>query len=85
MCVRRVGGCARVEVADNAGGVPADKLAHIFEPFFTTKPSGEGTGLGLSISAGIGRETGGLLEARNEGDGAVFWFNLPFAEEADAA
>ncbi|MBI5941790.1 MAG: PAS-domain containing protein [Caulobacterales bacterium] len=72
----RRGGRIRVEVADNAGGVPADVLPRIFEPFFTTKSVHEGTGLGLSISYGIVADMGGRLEVENRGEGAVFSFEL---------
>lgn len=73
----RRGGTVRVEIADNAGGVPVAVLPHIFEPFFTTKSDREGTGLGLSISYGIISDMGGRLEAENRDGGAVFSFELP--------
>lgn len=72
----------RVEVCDNAGGIPDHILPRLFEPFFTTKPSGQGTGLGLSISYGIISDMGGRLEARNVDGGAQFRFDLPLAEAA---
>jgi PAS domain S-box-containing protein len=78
-------GRARVEISDNAGGIPAEVLPRIFDPFFTTKPAGEGTGLGLSISYGIVADMGGWLEARNENGGAVFSFDLPLYETKPAA
>lgn len=68
---------ARIQVHDNGPGfkVPAGEL---FEPFFTTKAPGEGVGLGLAISAGIARDLGGSLNARNASDGgAVFEISLP--------
>ncbi|MGC1395055.1 MAG: ATP-binding protein [Coleofasciculaceae cyanobacterium] len=39
-----------VEIADNGGGIPTEKISHIFEPFHTTKGVGKGTGLGLHIA-----------------------------------
>ena len=78
--VKREGASARVEIIDNAGGVPSGVLPRIFEPFFTTKPGAEGTALGLSISYGIVNDMGGRLEARNDAGGASFSFLLPMAE-----
>lgn len=40
----------KVQIVDNAGGIPEKVKSQIFNPFFTTKPIGKGTGLGLSIS-----------------------------------
>ncbi|HWK45047.1 MAG TPA: PAS-domain containing protein [Stellaceae bacterium] len=74
---------AHVEVADNAGGIPAEVLPRIFEPFFTTKPGAEGTGLGLSISYGIVSDMGGRLIADNDESGAVFSFDLPMVSRID--
>jgi signal transduction histidine kinase len=71
-----------VEVADTGPGIAEDTLPRLFEPFFTTKE--EGTGLGLPVSAGIVRELGGELTARNrEGGGAVFRIRLPVAPVAE--
>lgn len=67
----------RIEVADNAGGIPADVIDRIFQPFFTTKPPGKGTGLGLSVSFGIIRDHGGSLGVVNGPEGAIFTIRLP--------
>ena len=67
-----------LDVEDNGPGIPGDVLPHIFEPFYTTKASG--TGLGLAISAGIVRDAGGELTARNRAEGgASFRLTLPVA------
>ena len=74
---------ARLQVRDCGPGFrgPAAKL---FEPFYTTKAPGEGVGLGLAISAGIVRDLGGSLVARNGGDGgAVFEMSLPLVRQPD--
>lgn len=67
----------RIEVADNAGGIPEGIIERVFQPFFTTKPPGKGTGLGLSVSFGIIRDHGGSLSVRNGADGAIFTICLP--------
>ena len=50
---QRDGACARVDIADNGSGIPANIRAHVFDPFFTTKDVGEGTGLGLDTARRI--------------------------------
>ncbi len=57
------GGWLRLEVEDDAAGIPATARSRIFDPFFTTKP--DGTGLGLSISHGIVNEHGGRIEVES--------------------
>ena len=65
-----------LEVYDQGPGIPPGAEAQLFQPYYTTKPGG--TGLGLAISAGIAREFGGTLTARNSvGGGAVFQLRLP--------
>jgi signal transduction histidine kinase len=53
-------------------------LPKIFNPFYTTKPNG--TGLGLAIVNRILQNHGGSIEARNEGNGAMFTVTLQQAE-----
>ncbi len=67
----------RIDVADNAGGVPEPIIDKVFQPFFTTKPPGKGTGLGLSVSFGIARDHGGTLSLANGKEGAIFTLRLP--------
>ena len=71
--------------ADNGGGFPEHLKEQLFDPFFTTKQVGKGTGLGLSISYGIIRDMGGVIEAFNEGDGAVVQIVLNIAERQTQA
>jgi len=67
-----------LRVRDNGHGI--DDPEALFEPFYTTKKPGEGVGLGLAISAGIAKELGGRLFAKNaEPHGAVFELQLPRA------
>jgi two-component system C4-dicarboxylate transport sensor histidine kinase DctB len=71
---------ARIEVLDNGTGIT--DLDKMFEPFWTTKKPGEGVGLGLAISAGIVKDLGGRLTARNreDGPGAALSMVLPTAQ-----
>jgi two-component system C4-dicarboxylate transport sensor histidine kinase DctB len=76
----------RIVVRDTGGGIPPHVMPRLFEPFNTTKQQGVGLGLGLTISAGIVREFGGTLKARNISGGSEFAIELrAYAEElADA-
>ncbi|WP_457561146.1 sensor histidine kinase [Caminibacter sp.] len=63
----------KIEIEDNAGGVPEDIKDKIFEPYFTTKFQSQGTGIGLYMSRVIiTQHFNGTLEVRNSKDGAVF-------------
>ncbi|WP_316014027.1 ATP-binding protein [Roseobacter sp. HKCCA0434] len=74
---------ARLQVRDTGPGLPPN-TGQIFEPFYTTKAPGEGVGLGLAISAGIIRDFGGTLTARNSAEGgAIFEVSLPLFHEPD--
>jgi len=74
---------ARIQVRDIGPGFQGS-AAKLFEPFFTTKAPGEGVGLGLAISAGIVRDLGGSLTARNSADGgAIFEVSLPLIRAAE--
>jgi two-component system NtrC family sensor kinase len=75
---------ARISIADDGPGIPADIQRRIFDPFFTTKDAGEGTGLGLTICYGIIDEHGGRIwtEGQPEG-GSVFHIELPVGVEEE--
>jgi signal transduction histidine kinase len=78
-------GWAWIELEDSGPGVPPEHEAKLFQPFYTTKPVGEGTGLGLSVSYDIVRSHGGRIGyRRSPSGGAVFFFELPVAEDPDA-
>ncbi|BDG62316.1 ATP-binding protein [Caldinitratiruptor microaerophilus] len=69
---------ARVQVADNGPGIPADVLPKIWDVFFTTKPGG--TGLGLPLVQRIVDQHGGYVDVESSpGSGAVFTIRLPLA------
>jgi two-component system sensor histidine kinase RpfC len=77
----------RFEVQDQGIGIPEEAQARIFEPFEqaegTTRQSYGGTGLGLSIVRELVGLMGGRIGVASEpGEGACFWFELPFSAAA---
>ncbi len=86
----------RFEVRDTGIGIAPDHLARLFTPFTqadssTTRRFG-GTGLGLSIAKRLVELMGGEIGVDSrEGEGSVFWLEIPFelqpgqADEAAAA
>jgi signal transduction histidine kinase len=75
-----LGAKVEIKVSDNGNGIPQKVLDKIFQPFFTTKPTGQGTGLGLSLSYDIIKAHGGELKVETkEGEGSIFYIELPLA------
>lgn len=69
-------GSLRIEVQDNAGGIPNEVLPRIFFPFFTTKGS-QGTGLGLAMTKKFVEDMGGRIEVETrEGEGSLFTIHI---------
>ncbi|MCB9669320.1 MAG: response regulator [Alphaproteobacteria bacterium] len=68
----------RVDVSDDGGGIPADRLGSIFDPFYTTKPPGQGTGLGLNIVYRILTRFGATITVESTvGEGTTFRMRFP--------
>ena len=72
----RVGGKAKVEVADNGCGIPAGYKAKMFEPYFSTKRTGTGLGLAI-VNSIIADHNGRVTVADNHPRGTVVAFELP--------
>ncbi len=86
---QRQGARVVVEISDDGVGVEAHERALIFQRFHRSgavRAHFRGTGMGLSICQSIVQRHGGTIEclASPPGSGAVFRFDLPAAEGADA-
>lgn len=66
-----------VSVKDNGTGIDPEVMPRLFSKFVTKSFSG--TGLGLYVSKNIIEAHGGKIwaENNNDGNGAIFYFNLP--------
>ena len=66
-------------VKDTGTGIPAEKLSNVFGRFVKLNKDQKGAGLGLSISQTIVGKLSGQIGADSiEGEGATFWFTLPY-------
>ena len=88
--VRRVGGEAVLEVADNGIGIPTRDLPRIFERFYRVDVARSrhtgGTGLGLAIVKHVAERHGGRVEVESElGAGSSFQVRLPLVEAKAAS
>ncbi len=83
--LRRAGGDAVVEVADDGPGIPAPLRQQVFDRFVRGEgPAdtavGAGSGLGLAIVRAVAASHGGTVEAAESGaGGALFRIRLPLA------
>jgi len=64
----------KIEIIDNAGGIPEHIIDNIFDANFTTKEEGKGTGIGLYMSKQIAQKHNGDLIVQNVENGAKFTF-----------
>ena len=62
----------RLEIEDNAGGIPTAVINNIFRAHFTTKAEGKGTGIGLYMSTQIAHKHHATLKVANQNQGACF-------------
>ncbi len=62
----------RLEICDNAGGIPESVIDRIFEANVTTKEEGKGTGIGLYMSQQIAQKHQAKITAENRNGGACF-------------
>ncbi len=71
----------RFEVTDTGPGIPAAQQETLFEPFVRgTASQGEGLGLGLATVKRLTSAFGGACGVQSvEGQGSLFWFELPLA------
>ncbi len=72
------GSRALVEVEDNAGGFPPDKIADLQTKYYTTKGESGGMGLGLFITKNIVEAHGGSLILANNDKGTGAFVTLAF-------
>lgn len=80
----------RIEVVDTGKGIDEYHLQRIFERFYRVDPDRSresgGTGLGLSIVKQIISAHGEQIHVEStKGRGTRFWFELPYAREAEPA
>lgn len=78
---------ARVTVADDGVGIPADRQHGIFEEFSQLAPSGRrregGIGLGLALTKRLVELHGGQISVTSApGKGSAFTFSLPLQDQA---
>ncbi len=74
------GSCARVDIADDGPGIPADIRERVFDSFFTTKDIGSGTGLGLATARRIVVDRhDGSLTLDSEPGHTTFHVSLPLS------
>ncbi len=84
---RAENGVCRVEVRDTGSGIPEHLHDQVFTPFNRLGAEGsdtEGTGIGLTITRElIHLMAGDIGFTSAEGEGALFWFELPLGSEVE--
>lgn len=80
---------ARVAVADEGPGIPAEQQRGLFERYYRLRPGGAdepGIGLGLAIAKGIVEAHGGRIGVDSgPGAGTLVWFTLRAASATPPA
>ena len=76
-------GMVRFWVRDNGAGISKEDQSRLFVPFSKlNQVNTKGHGLGLSIVHRITNKLGGQVGVESElGEGSLFWFTLPMADE----
>ncbi len=83
----RLGACLeedhwRFWVKDNGRGIPKEHQDRIFKLFQKVCPEDEGVGIGLTLARKVVEMDGGEISVDSSpGEGAVFSFTFPFAED----
>jgi signal transduction histidine kinase len=70
-------GDARIDVADEGAGIPADVLPHVFERFRRGAGDGSGSGLGMALVREIVSAHGGQVDLSSGANGTVVRVVMP--------
>lgn len=80
------GGRPALTVEDDAGGIPADHVAHVFDRFYRADAStASGSGLGLAIARELAELMGGSITLDSRSGRTRFRLVLPAAEASPLA
>jgi len=78
----------RVEVRDQGIGIEPSQMDRLFKVFsrLQARSRFDGTGVGLALCRKIVEHHGGTIgvESAGEGQGCVFWFELPIVNAANS-